>query len=240
MKKLTKYMRIENDIREDITLQRLKMNEQIMTEEQLCEKYRVSRMTANKAISNLVAKGYIRRVPGKGSFVRNPHISKQVGISRSFTDDMLSMGLNPGSRLIEYSVKRASEIPDVAEKLSLSPCDLIHFFIRLRTGDDLPIAISYTYVSSLCIPAVDISCLEKSFYEYVASLGLEIGDVEGEFTATLPNEDQKEHLGIRDEALLLYSHTTYMKDGRAMEYIRTYYVGSRYSYCFKSCMRGEI
>lgn len=227
-----KYLQIERDIRNDIVLKNLRPDDRIMTEERLCEKYGVSRMTVNKAISNLVAGGYIYRIPGKGSFVRNILVTKHAARGQSFTDDMRSLGLRPGSKLLDYCVKKGGDIPDIAEKLEICASDFVHCFTRLRTGDDLPIAISYTWVSGRCVPVIDVSWLEKSFYEYVKSLGLSISHLDGEMTAVLPTPEQKSLLAIRDEALLMNTHRTYLTDGRVMEYIRTCYVGSRYSYSF--------
>jgi DNA-binding GntR family transcriptional regulator len=196
-------------------------------------------MTVNKAISNLVQGGYIYRIPGKGSFVRNLRVTKHAALGRSFTDDMLSQGIEAGSKLIDYHVKRGGDIPNVASHLQLAEDDFIHCFTRLRTGNDLPIAISYTWVSGVCVPMIDLGCLEKSFYAYLKTLGLKISYLEGEMTAALPTEEQRAHLGIRDEALLLNVHKTYLADGRIVEYIRTYYVGSRYSYSFVGKMPDE-
>lgn len=232
MKKNARYLEIENELKREISSGKLCPNQQIMTEEQLCERYNVSRMTVNKAISNLVNGGYIYRIPGKGSFVRNPPMVKPIGMGRSFTEDMLAMGLKPSSKLLEYKVLRGYDIQDVAEKLKLEPSDLIHYFVRIRSGDDLPIGISYTYVSSKCVSAIDLSALESSFYEYIKGMGLEIGQMVGYFRAVLPTDEQRELLCVKNEAMLLYSHVTYLKDGTAMEYIKTYYVGSRYSYSF--------
>lgn len=242
MKNIAKYIEIENDIRRDIASGKLPRNEQIMTEEQLCKKYGVSRMTVNKAISTLVSEGYITRIPGKGSFVSGSgtHIVKQIGTSRGFSEDMRSLGLAPSAKLIEYAVRRVSEAPFVGEKLGLSDDDLVHYFVRLRMGDGVPIALSYTYISCKCIPAIDPQRLEGSFYDYVRELGLVIARTQGEFTAQLPTDEQKQLLGIDREALLRYSHTTFLDDGRAMEYIHTHYIGSRYSYYFSSQNEGEI
>lgn len=232
MKKNARYLEIENELKLEISSKTLRPNQQIMTEEQLCERYNVSRMTVNKAISNLVNSGYIYRIPGRGSFVRNPQVVKPIGMGRSFTEDMLAMGLEPSAKLLEYKVLRGYDIQEVAEKLQLEPSDLIHYFVRIRSGDDLPIGLSYTYVSSKCVPAINLSALESSFYEYIKGLGLEIGQLEGDFRAVLPTDEQREILCVKNEAMLLYSHVTYLKDGTAMEYIKTYYIGSRYSYSF--------
>ena len=49
MKKAPLYITIAQDLMELIQNGTLRSGEQLMTEAQLCEKYQVSRMTANKA-----------------------------------------------------------------------------------------------------------------------------------------------------------------------------------------------
>ena len=43
------------------------------SENALCRKYSLSRLTIARALNALTEKGYIRRVRGSGSFVDNPH-----------------------------------------------------------------------------------------------------------------------------------------------------------------------
>jgi DNA-binding GntR family transcriptional regulator len=189
-------------------------------------------MTVNKAMGDLVTRGYIRRIPGKGSFVRLNAVSKSLKSVKSFTADMELRGIKPGAKLLEYTVKHGGELPSVRDKLGLGDDDLIHYFVRLRTGDGEPVAVSHTYISGKCLPSIDINSLESSFYEYAIAQGIEIKSIEGDIVAVLPTEKQKEILNIKNEALLLNSHITRLKDGRIMEYIQTYYIGSKYTYSY--------
>ncbi len=52
---------------------------------------------------------------------------------------MKSIGLKAGARLLSYELLRADDIPTIAKKLELSGNDFIHYFVRLRTGNDKPI-----------------------------------------------------------------------------------------------------
>ena len=128
MKKMPLYLTIVQDIMEMIQNGSLRSGEQLMTEAQLCEKYQVSRMTANKALSALVAQGYISRTAGKGSFVLEPKVTKDIGSSNisSFSRDMASVGKKPGAILVEYRVMRAEDAPLAAERLQLAENELIH------------------------------------------------------------------------------------------------------------------
>ena len=169
MKKMPLYLTIVQDIMEMIQNGSLRSGEQLMTEAQLCEKYQVSRMTANKALSALVAQGYISRTAGKGSFVLEPKVTKDIGSSNisSFSRDMASVGKKPGAILVEYRVMRAEEAPLAAERLQLAENELIHYIFRIRTSNDIRIALSHTYIPCKYLPALDVTILEGSLYEYL-------------------------------------------------------------------------
>ena len=141
--------------------------------------------------------------------------------------------LKAGARLLSYELLRADDIPTIAKKLELGGNDFIHYFVRLRTGNEKPIAISYTYVSAKIIPAINVDCLNASFYEFVDSLGLERELKQLELKATLPTDRQKELLAANNIALLCSAHITYTHiDGflQPYEYIETYYNGDIYTY----------
>ena len=64
-----RYKAIEDFLLERIHGGAYPVNHQIPPEEQLARDFGVSRMTANKAIQNLVQKGYLVRQAGLGTFV---------------------------------------------------------------------------------------------------------------------------------------------------------------------------
>lgn len=51
------------------------------------------------------------------------------------------------------------------EKMKLSPDDAIHYIVRIRTADETPIAISYTYLSQKYMSSVDLRKIEGSVYQ---------------------------------------------------------------------------
>lgn len=232
MKKETKYKIIENSILKDIKDKKLQFGDQIPTEIELCKTFETSRMTVNRAITSLVSRGYIKRISGRGSFVNSQFIEKTLKKTpRSFTEDMKSIGMVAGAKLLEYRILRASEIPEeITLKLKAENDDFIHYFSRLRTGNGIIFAVSYDYVPTKTLPIIDVSRLEGSFFEYVQEFGLSIGNASLTITATLPTEEQKKILKIKNEALLKVSHITELKDNRILEYIDTYYIGNMYSY----------
>lgn len=231
-----KYRNVEEFIKQEIREGRLKTGDQIMTEEQLREIFPYSPMTINKALTNLSSAGYLERIPGKGSFVSTPpHKNKKIQSASSFSDDMRSIGLVPGAKLISYSIIHGADNPEIAKTLSLSDDDLMHYFVRLRTGSGNPIAISYTYLDAKTIPALDVSCLETSLYSYFAELDIVPRIKSQRFSAALPTAQQKELLKVENMALLcitsLMSETS--DTDRVFEHTTTYYIGDSYSYLFE-------
>lgn len=230
-----KYRIIEDYIINLIDSGKLKAGDQIMTEERLSQMFSFSRMTINKALNRLQDNGYIKRTPGRGSFVSAPVVRKPSVNITSFTDDMKLIGLHAGSKLISYEVVKAGTMPEIREKLKLNDNDLIHYFVRLRTGNNIPIAITYDYICARVIPAIDVSALDNSFYEYLDSIGIRRVAKDMELSATLPTREQKELLQIDNVALLCSAHVTYTVFNNKQvpfEYSRTYYNGDSYSYTF--------
>ena len=147
---------------------------------------------------------------------------------------MKSIGLKAGARLLSYELRRADDIPTIAKKLELGGNDFIHYFVRVRTGDGIPIAISYTYLSASIIPTIDIQILEGSLYKYINKLGYSIDGIDAEYSAVLPTDKQKELLQVDHVALFKSEHVTFLSDGRPFEYISTYYRGDQYTYSLKT------
>ena len=211
MKTVQKYKEIEQYILNLIAEQNLKPGNKIPTEIELCKQSGYSRMTINKALNHLADEGHIVRTRGKGSFVASPSVYKQVQQFRSFTDDMQSIGLKAGSKLLSYSVIQAKENPTVQQMLQLEDDDLVHDFVRLRTGNGTPIALSHTWISEKIIPMIPPAQLEHSLVTYIKEqYSVKPEHAEFKFSDKIPTSEQKKLLQLNNqEALLLSAHTTY-------------------------------
>lgn len=235
MKKTAIYLQIAQNIIEMIQDGTLHPGDQLMTESQLCEKYNVSRMTVNKALSTLVAQNYINRIPGKGSFVLEANVLKNIdeSVPSSFSRDILSINKKPGAILVEYRVVYAKEIPDAARQLLLSDNELVHFIHRIRTIDDMRVALSYTYIPCKYLPALDVTILEQSLYRYLdEEYNIHPSATDYTFKALLPTKKQQALLLTESCALLKVSHTSVIDNGSLFEYTETYYAGNQYTYHF--------
>lgn len=237
MKAIPRYLTISQDIIDKIQDGTLRSGDQLMTEAQLCQQYGVSRMTVNKAMLSLVNKGYLSRTAGKGTFVLESKVTKHIGQKNagSFSADILSINKTPGAILVDYRVIRAGGYPKIMEQLRLNEDELVHHIHRIRTSDDIRIALSHTYIPCKYLPALDVTALEGSLYAYLdREYDIHPQVYNHTFNAVLPTEKQKELLQVDSCALLKSGHCSVIEPDVFFEYTETYYAGNRYTYQFSS------
>lgn len=109
MKKNTpKYERIKDYVLKGIKARNF--SHTVPSENQLAEKFKVSRMTARKAIDAIEREGFVERVPGKGTFIKkNQHYTTGFFRVRPFTKWAEDINVNLSTEVLESQV---TEPPD--------------------------------------------------------------------------------------------------------------------------------
>ena len=113
---MTKYEIIKQEIKEQIKDNILKPNQVIKSENEMCQCYKVSRVTVRKAIDELCAEGILYRIKGKGCFVRELADQKRSRIY-SFTEAVRNEGKLPGKKQLSLEKKEADAY--LADKLQI-------------------------------------------------------------------------------------------------------------------------
>lgn len=237
---MKKYEKIVNYIKGEIEKGQLKENDRLPNEEQLCHMFNVSRLTANKALNILQDENLIRRVRGSGSFVSTFHYESNLIGPKGFNEQMISLGINPTKKLIEYKLFRGDNIPSLRDKMRINDDDLIHYIVRTLIANEIPIAIAYSYITPKYFKSVDLTKVEDSLYDMLKENGAKFSHADTQMTALMPTEEQKELLLISDEAMLKASTWLYDDDNDLIEFTEVYYVGSKYNYCIHINSKGEI
>lgn len=231
MKEKAKYIIVEDYIKNQINEGKLKPGDQLDTEVQLAEQFNVSRLTINKAISRLAFDGLIERIPGKGSFVKQDRFTADYKTVGSFTKYIESQHRKAGSRLLEYKAYIGKEVPTIANLLDIGDDEIVHYFVKVRTVEDEPVAVMTSYVPAKLVPNFDISVLSGSLYEYFDSLNLPRLSFESRITAILPDEYLSRCLEVdKYTALLKHTHVTYTRNHIPLEYCEAIYIGNKYAY----------
>lgn len=129
------------------------------SENQLAEKYQVSRPTIRTAFSRLVELGYVVKKQGVGTFVTNsPNLVNPLFLSYNVMDRITSRGFEPGFKQISAQVIPADQ--DIAEKLRVPLGSPILNVRKLFTADGKPIIYFENFIPEWvygsCIPEDEI------------------------------------------------------------------------------------
>jgi GntR family transcriptional regulator len=144
------HKQIEDDLHRRIGVGEWRSGERIPGEEQLCEAYRVSRITVRQAIGRLVHRGLLTRERGRGTFVRDAALTAGARHVTSFTTELAGLGLVAGAKVLEVGLVPADEPTALA--LALSEEEPVIRLHRLRLGDGKPIGVQTSYLPAARFP----------------------------------------------------------------------------------------
>lgn len=144
---------------------------QIPNEDRLCDMLGISRITVRHALRNLEEAGFLRREHGRGTFVRSATVVAGVRGLTSFTDEMKSMALSAGTRLLEAHRLQAEK--EIADALELAVGDPVVRLRRLRLGNGMPIGIQTSHLPEARVPGLFDSAAEiNSLYGWLRDRGI--------------------------------------------------------------------
>lgn len=143
----------------------LPVGERLPGERVLAARLGVARKTLRRAVDLLVEEGRLERRHGSGTYVIRPPFARSLGLT-SFTEDMRSRGLVPGSRLLD--LHRLAANAGLAHRLRVPVGDELIRFTRLRLADDEPIAVETTWIPAAYVPGLESDDLSGSLYELLA------------------------------------------------------------------------
>lgn len=226
------YYQLKEVLLSKIERGELNPNMPIPSEKQLMEAYGLSRTTVRQAISELVAEGYLHRQRGKGTFVSRPKVQHGLRKLTSFSEDMRSRGLQPGSHVLEMR----SEVPPkrIATSLELKEGEQALKIVRLRLANGEPMGIQTSYVplwTGIKIAPEDLEG-EGSLYALLETrFNILLGEADETLEATVANETEAQLLGVKKGSpLLLRERTTFSLDGKPIEFVKALYRADRYRY----------
>ena len=138
------YIQIKDILIEKINSGELESGSQLPSERDLSETYSISRMTARNALTQLVDSGYAYRVKGKGTFVSIPNYERDFVKLTGFSHMLKSKGIKPRSKVITLGIIEANK--KIASLLDTTIGTKVYEIVRVRYGDNIPLALEYSYL----------------------------------------------------------------------------------------------
>lgn len=217
------YIKIEKYLKDLIDSGEIKQGELLPSENKLCEKFNVTRMTVRSAFNNLVKEGYISRKRGIGSIVLVNRISDNIGTIESYTKEMVNKGYSIITKLISLTIVEADNV--IKDKLNLDLGENVWEVKRVRYAEGCPVSYMITYMPVKMFPNLKKSDC-NSLYNYLDQCGYKISTAQRVVEALISTEELMELLELECESPILHiEQVGILEDGEAFEYSHTYHYG---------------
>lgn len=231
------YAQLKEKIISDINNETLKYGDKIETEQEIMKKYNLSRITVRRAISELVAEGYLIKKQGKGTFVIKNKIERKIINTSdslkimSFTKELKENNIKASSKIIELKI-----IPGIEEfnqKLGLTKNSKLIFMKRVRYANDSPMTIEENYFSYDKFKGLLEEKIEGSLYELLEKKYnvIPTRSSRQEIEIVKSDEEQSKLLNVPTfEPLFYFSGVTYDENDIPIHIAKRYIIGSKYKF----------
>lgn len=229
-----RYRQIEEYLLERIRSGEFPVNHQIPPEEQLARDFGVSRMTANKAIRDLVQKGYLVRQAGLGTFVTDRKAESSLLEVFNIAAEVRGRGHTYSNDVIRCEEIRADD--EVALRLGVRLGANVFHTVLVHREDGVPIQLEDRFVNPRWAP----DYLQTDFSQHTPNEVLvatcPISDVEHVVEAVLVGADVARLLDIDTASPCLSMTRRTWSDDHLISYARLIHPGERYK--LRSSLRG--
>ncbi len=201
---IPKYMYIKISLINKLKSGELVEGDKLSTEKELCENYGCSRLTVRKALDELMQEGYIYKIQGRGTYVKNRIPQKQnlQGIS-SCSLLIRSQNMTPSKTILHKEIVPASAF--IAEKFGIPENSPVLEYERVYYADGTPVIYSKSYFNASLLPHIEqydlqdtsiISLIKEKY-------NLEIVCLNRELRAVISDEHSSKLLNLPEKFPLL-------------------------------------
>ncbi|MFO0754521.1 MAG: GntR family transcriptional regulator [Thermodesulfovibrionales bacterium] len=223
------YLQLTRILREEIRSGEWAKGCRIPTEEELCKKYTVSKITVRQAIHNLVADGYLLKVQGKGTFVNSVLPAAGLAMKTRLTEEMFGEEVAVEKEVLLKEIRESA--PDARSYLKTD--DVLYYLLCRRAVNGEPEYLEESFIPCRMLPDLEsLDSARSSLYSLLQEKGLkkifkvlqtvEVARVEGEWAKRLKAEEGGPVLVVH--RLLLSS------DGTPVAYTRFLGRSDRYKF----------
>ncbi|WP_119387985.1 histidine utilization repressor [Taklimakanibacter lacteus] len=199
----------------------------VPSENELVETFSISRMTANRALRELTADGFLSRVPGVGTFVKEPPARSSLVELRNIADEIATRGHRHTAHIETRETIEASAALTEEFELRL-PAKLFHL-VMVHSENGVPVQLEERYVNPFAAPHFneqDFSAVTPTGYLVAA---VPVDELEHTVEAVMPTPDQQALLDIGEHEPCLALHRRSWSKGHVVTVVTLTYPASRYA-----------
>jgi len=205
----------------------------VPSETELAAKYKVTRMTVRQAINNLLIDGYIYRHKGRGTFVTFNKMEMERN-SHYLNSEFHDVDGPIDTDLMKFEIIQADEI--ISARLQLKVGEPVYYIERLKRNNNIVLVYERLYLPVNMYPSLSEENFPKSFYKYVEDeLNWRIKNSVLAIEARGLSKRVAELFHQKEGEPTLYSSSvSYLDNGRAFEYTRSYYNAQYFRFKYNS------
>lgn len=231
---LPAYYQIKQTIKNWILNKEFNPGEKIPSENELGEKFNVSRLTVRQAISQLVQEGFLISKRGEGTFVtHNEHLIGSFSLEfTGFMDDLFYQISKCKTKSVK--INRIPVPKVIKEKLELSNSgEEVIQIKRVRFLNDKPFNYTINYLPiDIGKRMTEKDLLRKPLLQIMEQdLGIQFTEAFQQIEASFADQEVSEQLDIvSGSPILLVERIMYTKKRKPVEVVQSSYRGDLYKY----------
>jgi GntR family transcriptional regulator len=220
------YMQVARKLIKDVRDGLYQVDQALPSERVLSERLDVSRVTARKAIDQLVEQGLVVRKRGSGNYIA-PRIEQPLSNLSSFSEQLEQRGYTPNSQWLRREIVRADADEQLA--LGLSPASRVARLERLRLADEVVMAYEVSVIPATVLPKPEN--VSGSLYAHLDKTGHMPVRALQHIRALNAPANLAGQLGVPEgQAVLFITRVGYLESGQAVELTHSYCRSDHYDF----------
>jgi GntR family transcriptional regulator len=173
----------------------LAIGAKLPNENELAERFSVSRATVREAVLGLLEAGYLSRRHGSGTYVTSaPRSRHALDSTVSYTAMIRDAGHEPGETLLNNQRRAPTEIERAL--LGLDDAEQVLELERVRSADQRPVIYSRDRIPESLLRGVADEALTSSLYRVLESAGHAVVRARAELLPVVADERLAKLLGV--------------------------------------------
>lgn len=220
------YAKVKYHLLENILNGTLEPGRRIPSENELVKSFSVSRMTANRALRELMDEGYVTRIAGVGTFVADFKAKGPLVEVRNIADEVRERRHDYSSLVILHAPEKAP--PAIAQNLDMPQSALVFHTIIVHNEQGVPIQLEERYVNPDVVPAyggADFSQTTPSAFLLQAA---PLQEAEHTVKAIMPSDRIRQLLHMEPQEPCLVVERRTWSNSRPATLATLYHPGNRF------------
>ena len=223
------YIQLTRIFLEEITSGRWQLGVQIPTEDDLCTRYTVSKITVRQAINNLVSDGYLMKIQGKGTFVTSVLPVVGLAMRTRLTEEMFGKEVQVERNILSKGIVE----PPSEVKAYLRTDDRIYRIFSRRMVRGKTAYIEESFIPYQMLPDVEgLEIAGSSLYAVLQERGQKkIFKVVQTVEVSTATPDASKSLGVAQGSAVLVVHRLFLSsDNSPVAYTKLQGRSDRYKF----------